>query len=176
MYRDKTRVRWTIYLLALAALLVTGCLNPYLLDFATGFLAALFLGWVPFVSRAAAEMEVSWSGIGMAMTCVAGLSLGLHLFCGWLHGEIARKRNLQLTREPRWQWRWTLSLVATVVLMFVAGIAAVGLTHQTMWLVQSPEPIVLRDAWRKGSESPPTARKKPAQPKTAPNATNSSDK
>jgi hypothetical protein len=41
----------------------------------------------------------------------------------------------------RWPFRWTAAALATVLLMFVSGIAAVGITHQTAWLVSSPEPI-----------------------------------
>src|SRR5262249_33914379 len=44
-----------------------------------------------------------------------------------------------------WRLRWTLALVAVVVLMFVAGIAAVGLTHQTIWLMTAPVRLTDRD-------------------------------
>src|SRR5262249_25254848 len=39
---------------------------------------------------------------------------------------------------------WTAAVVGVVVLLFVAGIGVVGLTHQTAWLITSPEPL-LRD-------------------------------
>ncbi|MDY3556486.1 DUF1559 domain-containing protein [Gemmata sp. JC717] len=41
-----------------------------------------------------------------------------------------------------WPWTRSLKCVALVVLIFVAGIAMVGVTHQTAWLVRSPEPLV----------------------------------
>jgi hypothetical protein len=41
--------------------------------------------------------------------------------------------------------RWTLAIVGIVVLMFVTGIAATGITHQTAWLIRSPLPIVQHD-------------------------------
>jgi hypothetical protein len=40
--------------------------------------------------------------------------------------------------------RWTAAILGVVVLMFVAGIAAVGVTHQTAWLATSPEPFAER--------------------------------
>src|SRR5262249_42501610 len=41
----------------------------------------------------------------------------------------------------RWPPRWTATILAAVVLAFVAGIASIGITHQTAWLLTSPEPL-----------------------------------
>src|SRR6266852_240659 len=38
--------------------------------------------------------------------------------------------------------RWTGMLLGLLVLMFTAGLSAVGITHQTTWLVRSPESLV----------------------------------
>jgi hypothetical protein len=42
---------------------------------------------------------------------------------------------------PRWKARWSLAITATVGLLFVAGIAVIGITHQTAWLATAPEPL-----------------------------------
>src|SRR5262249_6135072 len=55
--------------------------------------------------------------------------------------------KLENTGAPSapWRLRWTLAIVGIVVLMFVTGIAATGITHQTAWLISSPLPIVQDD-------------------------------
>ena len=74
----------------------------------------------------------------MAALCLVSLACGLHLFLGWLHAQ--RPKPEAEGPSPPWRLRWTLSLLGVAVLMFVAGIAAVGVTHQTAWLLTSPEP------------------------------------
>ena len=50
---------------------------------------------------------------------------------------------------PRvWRLRWTVALVGFIVLMFVAGIAVTGATHQIAWLCRSPEPLFGESARR----------------------------
>lgn len=67
--------------------------------------------------------------------CLAALSLGLHRLLGWLW-----KARLKATLST-WRLRWTMTILAMVVLMFVAGISVVGIVHQTIWIVTSPEPF-----------------------------------
>jgi hypothetical protein len=80
------------------------------------------------------------------MVCLAALSWGLHIFLSWLHAQVrnAKPENTGVPSAP-WLPRWTLSILGIVVLLFVAGIAATGITHQTAWLMSSPQPIVQRD-------------------------------
>jgi hypothetical protein len=75
-------------------------------------------------------VSVNGAGALTAAVCLVALAVGLHRFLTWLVGP----------GRP-WRWRWTLSGLGLVVLMFVAGISAVGLTHQTAWLLTSPEPL-----------------------------------
>src|ERR1700680_130648 len=97
----------------------------------------LAFGWVPFLNGVLPEMTIDWAGVETAVLSLAGLGIGLHYFCRWLHGQIRAKYPNQAS-EQRWQARWTIGLLAVIILMFIAGIAAVGLTHQTVWLANSP--------------------------------------
>jgi hypothetical protein len=74
---------------------------------------------------------------------VALLAVGLQRFLGWLYGQSTAEGP-----PRRWRKRWTAAILAAVVLMFAAGIAAIGITHQTAWLLNSPEPIALRGSYR----------------------------
>jgi hypothetical protein len=112
---------------------LAGCLFPFQI------LYYLAVGWAYYLYRIVPEVQVSWSGVATAAVCLALLAVGLHRFLGWLY--TGRGESLA---EPARQWpaRWTAAMLGVVVLMFVSGIAAVGVTHQTAWLATSPEPIL----------------------------------
>lgn len=101
-------------------------------------------GWAFYLWRVVPQIKVDWSAVGLAVTCLALFTGGLHAFLQWIYVET---RDIELT--PRWSPRWTFSIVACIVLMFVAGIAATGVAHQTGWLLNSrgllvSEPQVVR--------------------------------
>ena len=56
-----------------------------------------------------------------------------HGLCAWMWRGTGRSSH--------WQWRWTGIGLAVLVLMFAAGTAAVGVAHQTAWLLSSPRPM-----------------------------------
>jgi len=105
----------------------------------TELLLQVPLGWLLFLLRAVREMTVSVAGVLTALVCVGLLAGGLHWFLGWIYRQTAATEG-----TPKWRKRWTATLLAGVMLVFVAGIAAVGLTHQTVWLFNSPEPLAER--------------------------------
>ncbi len=90
-------------------------------------------GWMGFLGRVIPQLTVNWVGVITAIVCVLALAVGLHHFLRWSFR--------QAQPEQRWALRWTLSILGVVVLMFVAGIAAVGVSHQAVWLATSPEPL-----------------------------------
>jgi hypothetical protein len=100
----------------------------------------VILGPLLFLARVVPEITVNRGGVATAGVCLVGLAFGLHWFLGW----VARHRPQgedQGARSPAWRVRWTAAILGVVILMFVAGIAAVGMTHQTAWLLTSPGPI-----------------------------------
>jgi hypothetical protein len=126
---------------ALLALLAIGqcfcCLAPGLLEAPLTFL----VGWVLFLIRVIPQITVNLWAIGTAVVCLAGLAVGMQRFFGWWWAaQMAPQAATELLPTP-WRWRWTLALLALVVLVFAAGIAVVGISHQTAWLLTSPEPL-----------------------------------
>src|SRR5208283_1687688 len=106
------------------------------------FLFGLIGGWAFFLKRVILQVTVNWGGMLTAVVCLVALVVGLQLFLGWVTRELRRRGAGGKEQQPGpWQMRWTLAIVALVVLMFVAGISAVGITHQTVWLMTSKEPI-----------------------------------
>jgi len=105
-----------------------------------GFDVLFFLvaGWGFFIHRVFPQVQIRWDAVISFVVYAVLLVVGSHLFLGWLYrqtgeGEAAVAR--------RWQWRWTLSGFCLVVLMFAAGIAMIGVVHQSTWLARSPVPI-----------------------------------
>ncbi len=140
----------SIVVIFAAGLLVLGCILP------ADLLLHLAAGWAMFLWRVIPETSLSRDGVLTAAFCLVGLSAGLHLFLGWLYREMYRQpgksqdagnggspvHNSADQPLGRWPARWTGMLLGLLVLMFIAGLSAVGITHQTTWLVRSPESLV----------------------------------
>jgi hypothetical protein len=109
------------------------------LPFDVGF--NFLCGWALFLGRVLPQVRVDPGQVVTALVCAACLAGGLHLFLRWLHGQVKGPGEMGGAGR-RWAPRWTMAILGLVVLMFVAGIAAVGMTHQTSWLLTSPEPLV----------------------------------
>ncbi|QJW97111.1 DUF1559 family PulG-like putative transporter [Frigoriglobus tundricola] len=119
---------------ATGAILIIGlcCLTTVFaqLVFVLQLPVTLAFGWVPYLGRVLPELNPDPWAVGTAVGCLAGVTVGAHVFLRWFAGV-----------ESNWPWKRTLRCVGLVVLMFVAGIAVVGMIHQTSWLVRSPEPL-----------------------------------
>lgn len=72
-----------------------------------------------------------------ALVCLVLLTFAAHRFFGWLYrnwGGMSRP-------ERTWKLRWTLYFVGGLVLLFSAGIAAIGVVHQVGWIARSETPM-----------------------------------
>ncbi|MFO0959667.1 MAG: H-X9-DG-CTERM domain-containing protein [Isosphaeraceae bacterium] len=99
----------------------------------------LLIGWASYPIRVAPRIHVAWGTVAMCGVMLAIFAVGLHRMLGWLYGGITRAK---LGTPGRWSPRWSGSIVALIVLMFIVGIAASGVTHQAGWLIASPVPLV----------------------------------
>ena len=87
----------------------------------------LLVGWFVFLRHVKSQVTINWGGVATAGACLVAI-----LFLSQSVGRML---------SPAWKLRWTCVAVAIVVLMFVAGIAVVGLTHQAVWLARSEIPL-----------------------------------
>lgn len=101
-------------------------------------LAVLLIGWIFHVYRLANEAVVDWPNLAIAAGSLAGFTLGFHLFCKWFAS----------TRNAQWRWRSTFGVVGLMMLAFLAGISAIGVTHQTTWLMTMKERMFERGSVR----------------------------
>lgn len=97
----------------------------------------IFLGWLRVLQRVGPRIEVSVIGIATGLVCAIGTVMMLHLFGSWIYQEV-RLKHARLDWPSAWRWSWTLSLLAAVVLMFLAGLVGVGLFRTTEWFLQTP--------------------------------------
>ena len=104
------------------------------------FAVAVVLGWIWYLARTYPEVQVAPAGVATAIVCLILFVLGSHLLLGWLYGAVYRAVDTKSAPGgERWKWRWTCSLTAVIVLMFVSGMSVVGMTHQLGWLLTSKE-------------------------------------
>ena len=85
----------------------------------------LLFGWIYFPFRVLPQMSVDWPSALLGLVSLLLFCAGLHVTIRWFLGQTA----------PRpWPLRATLVVAGTLVLMFAAGTAMVGATHQAVWL------------------------------------------
>jgi prepilin-type processing-associated H-X9-DG protein len=120
------------------------------------FDAALLLlfGWVAFLGRVLPRVAVDWPSVTVGLAALILFTLGVHQ----LGRMWQRHRTADVGRHGKgWRLRWSAAIVVAVFLMFVAGIAIIGMTHQVGWLLTAKEPLVgttLRNReWGRSSNS-----------------------
>lgn len=120
-------------------ILVYGCLGPGIPVIDIPVVVTLFLtiGWAAFIWRVVPQLTLRLDLFFSTVVYATVLVIGVHLFLRWLFREIARSTN-EIETPRTWRWRWTLSGFVLIILMFAAGISAIGIVHQTTWLIRSP--------------------------------------
>lgn len=101
----------------------------------------LVAGWVFYLARVVPQWQPDGGMVATGLVCLLGFVAGSHLFLRWVYAATGPESG-----PRRWPLRWTLQMCGLVVLMFVAGVAATGVFHQTGWLITSPEPL-LKSRW-----------------------------
>lgn len=130
----KNRVIISVFFLFLVYLFIN--LNMVLLQ---GPLLLVF-GWVPFLIEKIPQITPNWEGLAMALTSLTFLVYGGHWFLRWLYSHWGQAQASETQRV--WPMRWTLSLVALLVLFFSASIGFIGATHQTAWMIGANESLI----------------------------------
>ena len=128
-------LKWTAFLLL--ALFV---LSAFGLEFLIGIPFMLAFGWIRFLHDNISAMQVNPLLLAEAGVCVVLLGLGSHWFARWLYGQMSPAAPVT------WRPGWTIAGLGGVLLLFVAGIAIIGITHQAAWLFTAKGPL-LTDGW-----------------------------
>jgi type IV pilus assembly protein PilA len=122
-------LKWVAIVLLLLILIVGGGVFLVEIPFRLAF------GWIFFLRDNFATLEVNLLRVAEALACIAALGLGGHFFARWLYRQMA-------PAAAPWRPGWTVAGLGAVLLLFVAGIGTVGITHQTAWLFTDPGPLL----------------------------------
>lgn len=90
----------------------------------------LLLGWLYFPARTIPAMTVDWPTATLGLICTGLFVPVLHWTIRWLIERSGTGGPL-----PHWTWRSTGSVSLVLALLFCAGTAMVGATHQFVWLI-----------------------------------------
>ena len=131
-------MRKTLLFALLVGLLLIGILVWRLVHYSGEIATDLSFGWIAFLARVVPQLDVRWDGVAVLGIGLVGLAVVGHYLLCWLSRELGK--GTEQLRRP-WRIRWTLALVGLVILMFTAGISMIGVTHQTVWLIRSDEPL-----------------------------------
>ncbi len=113
-----------------------------------GFLPELAVyipfGWIGFLRRTLPRVTTNGPELLFGLAVMAAFAGMSHHFCRWLYDNLPRSDSSRLPAQ--WPLRWTALLVSGIIVLFLMSMAAVGIVHQTVWLVTMPEPF-LQDGW-----------------------------
>jgi hypothetical protein len=121
----KRRVIW----FAVTGLVLTGmCFLPGEMNL------HLVIGWLLFLHRVLPRITADPTSLAVGLGASVLFAGGLQLAGRWWMGRRAK--------PGVWKVRWTLTVMALVVLLFGSGIAVVGIAHQVGWIASSREPLM----------------------------------
>jgi len=147
--RGFTKTEFLVVLIVMIILM--GCVGAVL---PLQFLAILLFGWAWHVYRLVGLVRIDWPELAGAAFLLSVFGLGLHWFCSWFASAKSARQNSETSEFPEvdksiaieakslWRPKWTVAIVAVVLLMFIAGISMVGVTHQVAWLFTAKEPLL----------------------------------
>jgi hypothetical protein len=92
--------------------------------------ATLLFGWVMFLRRVIPSLQINPSGLALFVICVGVAAVLADATCRWLWRETGH--------TSPWRAKWTATGLATVLLMFVTGMATTGVGHQVGWMTREP--------------------------------------
>lgn len=100
----------------------------------------LLVGWTAYLKRTLPKVRIDFNAIAIGAVCLMGSFFFTHQFLKWFYVSIAVAGEGSEGRQqvtPVWKKKWTAYGISLVLLAFVAGICAVGLIHQSIWLFNS---------------------------------------
>jgi prepilin-type processing-associated H-X9-DG protein len=128
-------IQWAVWVGV--GLLLLSCVAPQIIM----VMFELVVGWPMYLARVLPSVRFNLAGLATAAACLLMIVLLGHRFAGWMWSATSAGDGAAAERRPVWRMRWTMGVIAIVLLMFVAGIGATGVGHQTVWLARSERPM-----------------------------------
>ncbi|MCA9014483.1 MAG: DUF1559 domain-containing protein [Planctomycetaceae bacterium] len=114
------------------------------MSFLVQTLYLLVTGWTRYLARTLPELPLSVSGTLWFLFSLSLFTWGVHLGCRRLFQiRAASATNSAKTAcETNWCLRWSLSLVAVVLVLTTSGICLIGIFHQMWWMTTGNDKLV----------------------------------
>ena len=128
-------IRWAVWIGV--GLVLLSCLAPQIIM----VMFQLVGGWTLYLARVLPSVRLNLAGLATAAACLLMIVVLGHRFGGWMWSATPARDGTAAEPRPAWRMRWTMGVIAIVLLMFVAGIGATGVGHQTVWLARSDRPM-----------------------------------
>jgi uncharacterized protein DUF1559 len=95
----------------------------------------LLFGWIGFLLRVLPKVSSDGATVGATVVAVVLFTLGVQ----WLGRAWMRHRRPD---GPPWKLRWSTTTTVLFFMMFISGVAMVGILHMTYWYFTDPEPVL----------------------------------
>jgi hypothetical protein len=101
----------------------------------------LLFGWAVFLWHNVGIVTVNPVGVATGVVAIALLLALTHYLGRWFCHAVPTGGDAP---QRRWRFRWTLSVLLVLVVMFAAGFSAIGLARQLGWLASSGDTIYVQ--------------------------------
>jgi len=112
----------TTILVSIFFVFCLGTIFPFVVVF------QLITGWIFYLNRTLTTLTISGGRTLSFLSALVLFTVGLHFVCRQLS---MRAENTQCN----WRKRWSLSLVAMLLILVMSGICIISITHQTWWMM-----------------------------------------
>jgi hypothetical protein len=112
---------------------------------------AILFGWFAFIRRNFPQATAEPAALATGALFLFLLIAVIEVFARSLLRSIPQES----TAAPRrWRFRWTLSIVSALFLMFAVGYSTIGLARHIGWMVNSNEPYYQETInWKSAEEN-----------------------
>jgi hypothetical protein len=128
----------TVLAIVLSAVVILVLLSGGFVPWPLEVLFFLVAGWIFFLVRVGPQITLNFGSLLTAVLALMLIGISMHLALGWVYRATTPAGEGSLRR---WRLLRTAGLASLVLLAFAAGIAAIGVVHQVVWLVLDPGPL-----------------------------------
>lgn len=127
--RHLKAIAWMSFIIVCVFLFCSGFIFPFEVVF------QVFAGWILYVTRTLPTLSISGEQTLWFLSALIPFSVGLHFVCR----EFATRVE---NTEEIWRKRWSLSLVAMLLLLVMSGVCVISITHQAWWMATGDDEVI----------------------------------
>ncbi|QDT94625.1 DUF1559 domain-containing protein [Gimesia aquarii] len=135
----------TIDLIAVLVL----CVFTFFLGLVLPFKVIFYLlaGWISHLSRLLSGLTISMERTTWFLGALIVFTVGIHFACRKWYQRNHQTHTETVSAQPDilWQKRWTLTLVAMLLMLLVSGICVISMTHQAYWMATTDDVLINHD-------------------------------